>query len=728
MALTDGVVNIDDYLFEDAGEEKVSPADEPISVDDAVSSLAILVEDAADFITSEMMPEWEAAEKYYDGETDLPKIPGRSQATETAVRDAIRGAKNAVLRSLVGADRILDFETSSAAFSDLARIQSRYVEHLFWSNNGYRVLLDVVQDALAKKVGVMSVRWEEDYSDNHLTASGITAETLQGLQQNRNISVTSVEELDYYEVPLYNVEFTYTQPLGKICLEHVPLYEFFISENAISTADARVVGRRRSIPIGDCIRMGLEYDDWESLDSLDPEEYEASGESQYRRGYVKDSLEDSHEKDPMMKRILLTEVYARFDLDGTGIPQLYCFWLGGTSYELIDYEKVHEVPLHAFLSDPQPAAFFGKSIYDIMKEMQDVSTSLLRATVDNAHLSNNRRLAVHETMVNMGDVLSPKIGHPIRVRAPGMIQEIATQSTAGAMLPILEYLNRRGEIKSGVTSAALGLDPDSMQSTNQDAIRNTIEAAKGQTEYYTRNIAETGLASVFRHLLNLSIRHFDPTVEFMGLQINQAYFMPDLPVNCKVGLGNADRMEKITFLDQMIQYQMQIFQQLGLANPYVTSEQHFNAMEDKAQLMGFPNLSRYMNRVDPQTTQQFMQELMQRQQPPPQPDPTAAMVEVEKIKAQADAAEKELEATLEEQKLAQQQQNQEAQIRARMTEILMNDDLKRDEMLQRLYIEAAKLNAENLDREEVRKVQAVTQAKTAQMRERSNNEGGEGRS
>lgn len=731
MTDTSVVNEVDDILF--SGEEEApSPpdADDVISLDDAVSLLGVLIDEACDFIGSAMMPHWEEAEKYYDGKTNLPTIKGRSRATDTAVRDAVRAVKTSVLRSLVSEREVVRYTTTQPELAQLADLQTDYAADLFWSNDGYAALVDVVQDALLKKVGIMSVKWVQDYEVTHLTAQSIDAATLEELRNNPSVSVTQTELIPNLAMQLYNANFTYLQPKGRIHIEHIPLYEFFISESATSIKDARVVGRRRSVHVGDAIAMGLEYDDWSELDDLDVEDYDATGESVLRRGYSKDRVEDTHESDPSMRRILLTEVYARFDLDGTGVPQLYCFYLGGTNYVLLSHEKVHDIPIHSYCADPQPAAFFGKSLFDIMQETQDVGTSLLRATVDNAHLSNNRRLAVHETMVNVSDVLSSEIGAPIRVRAPGMIQEIGTQPTIGSMLPLLQYLNQRGEVKSGVTSAALGLDPNAMQSTDKDAVRNTIELAKGQVNYYARNLAETGFKETFRHLLKISILNFDEIINFRGIEVPQEILQPDMPIQPAVGLGNADRMERIMFLDSLIQYQMQAFMQLGLANPVVTLEQHYNAMADKAKLMGFPDLSRYMNLVDPQTTQQFMEELIQRQQPPPPPDPTEGMIEVEKIKsqaalqeaqlkAQAEAAKAEFEATLEMQKQEAQRDATEEQIRVRMTEILMDDDLKRDEMLQKLYIEAAKLNNETLAREAQAEQKATKPQQPSQSRSTS---------
>jgi hypothetical protein len=399
-----------------------------------------------------------------------------------------------------------------------------------------------------------------------------------------------------------------------------------------------------------------------------------------------------------MKRVLITEVYAKFDLMGMGIPQLYRFWLGGQDYVYIDHELVDDVPYRRFLIEPQPASFFGTSIFDILAENQNVLTALIRATVDNAHASNDRRLAVHETMVNLSDVMSKKIGHPIRVRAPGMIQEIGTESTLGSMLPLLQDIRQQGEVKSGVTRAAMGLEPDALQSTDKEAVRNTIAAAQGIVRYITRNLIETGFTNLFRRLLTLSVQHLPP-IQFTNIDgvqgpVNQRRFDPDMPMRTKIGLGSAQTELRVAYLSEVIDIQSTLMGQFGFDMPFTSIAQYYNALADKAKLMGVKDISRYFNAVPPGVMQQFQEQFEAQSAPPPQPDPSAGLIESERIKGQVNIMEMKTEAELDLMKL-------DAQNKQKMIELLMSDDLERDKMIQQLEIERAKLEADIVNKQEV---------------------------
>ncbi len=82
-------------------ESYVPPAeDQVIDVEEAANELSALIQTACNFLDEQFMPDWETAQKYYDGLTDLPTITGRSKVVSTAVRDAIRSARPSLLRVL----------------------------------------------------------------------------------------------------------------------------------------------------------------------------------------------------------------------------------------------------------------------------------------------------------------------------------------------------------------------------------------------------------------------------------------------------------------------------------------------------------------------------------------------------------------------------------------------------------------------------------------------------
>lgn len=661
-----------------------------LSFEDIETEISGLVSDARNFITTHQAPNWEEAQYYYNGGSKLKKIDGRSQVVATKVRDAVRGARPSLLRIFFQSDDIVEYVPNGHTSAPIAAQQTAYVNNLFQQAGGYKLLYPAIHNALLKRLGVVKYWWDERNTPKKYAFTGLSTPEVQQLYNVPNVEITAISEKvvglgPQGPVLAFDVECVETLVSGEIKIVHVPLHEFFIDEHATCLEDARIYGHTSELRKGDAIAMGLPQDLIEDLDTEDQEAAVAQGEADLRRNYT--TTAETASVDVMMQNVLITEAYGRLDIDGTGVPQLYRFWLGGSKFELLDYEPV-EVPHFAlFPVDPEPDTVFGKSVFDILHHEQDTSTSILRATIDNAHLSNNRRLAVHETLVNLEDVMSPKIGAPIRTRAAGQIQEIGTQSTIGSMLPLMQYIDQDSENKVGVTKAAMGLDPDALQSTDKDAVRNTIQLSQGQIETMARNIAEFGLKDLFAGLLKLSMWHMDrkQVVQIAGslVPIDQAMFDPLLKMRVKVGLGTGSPEMKAGALQGVLAQQMGIIEKMGPSNPIVTPAHVYNTMEDIAKLAGINDISRYFSPATPELQQQLAQ--MQQQQAQAAEanrplDPSKAMIEIENIKSKTKLQTEQLQ-------VVAQQRADAITEQLRALEIELDDDFRRDQLAQQREIE-----------------------------------------
>jgi hypothetical protein len=665
-------------------------------IDVAVVEVKLLIEDAVNFIKDDMEPLWADAERYFNGEGDIPKVAGRSQVSTTEVRDSVRSLMPSIMRVFTQSGSLCEYISPTVDGGQMASSQTMYVNQLFWNSNGYMVLQDAVHDACLRKVGIVKSWWADKKTAEYMSVTGITQEQLDHFEEMEDVFVVEVmiseEGADDASIALesaidlFDVELAVMKEGGTLTASHVPLHGFFVDDVATNPSDATIIGQRQNMAVGDVIAMGLEHDDWHIFDGLDLEQDGFSDESEQRRGYIEEQGDDNrnYSSDPMMRKILITEAYARYDLDGTGVPQLYRFWLGGTIYAYIDHERVPEVPYHALQIDSIPDAFFGRSIFDILADDQDTGTSLLRATCDNAHLSNNKRLAVHETMVNIDDVLNNTLGYPIRVRAPGMIQEIGVQSSVGVMLPLLQYLKTNTENKVGVTAAAQGLDPDALQSTDKDAVRNTIALAQGQVELMCRNLAETGVRSLFTSLLKLSLAHLDDEQSVMAegkqVPVSQKEFDPELKMVVKVGIGNASFELKMVGLEKVLAQQKEIIASYGLDNQIVTPQNMFNTIADMTRMHGLNDVTRYFNVVTPEMAQQMQQKATQAaKEASGKPDAATAIVKVEEIKSQTAIQTKQMDMEI-------QAGKSQSSMKTEILKGVANDDLQRDKMAQDLEI------------------------------------------
>lgn len=664
-----------------------------ISLEDAVRELGTQVPSAVNFLHSSFSEDWEKAERYYAGETDLPTVPDRSKVVKTEVRDSIRAIKPSVMRTLLHARKIVEYVPKQLWSADFVEQQSVYATQLFWANNGYKIISNIYDECAKKKACPVKVTWEEDPFPEYFKATGLQQTDLRALEEAPDVEIASVEA---NTIPLtgetaYDVEWHKYYTNGRIRMEAFPITEFFISRNATCIEDATVHGHRRDVTVHEALELGLDHDDWMSLDSDDPEESLYSGESYERRRYQVEESEDLDSSDLANHKFLLTECYCSFDLDGTGNLQKYVFYLGGTNYEYLHHEKIEDWEIDLVQIDPVQFASIGHSIADLTTAEQDMNTSILRAITDNFHMSNNPRLAANPMLTDFSDLMNNSIGAPIKQKAGGEIQVIGVPFTGQQGLPLLQYLESDVQNKVGVTKAAQGLDPDAMQSTDKDAVRNTIMLAQGQVELMVRNIIETGLIPLFRKLLRLSVRHMDRMqlirIKGMVIPLDQALLDPDLVAEPNVGLGTTSPEQKMQALLFILDKQETILQTYGFDNPFVGLSQVYNTLEDIVELSGFHDVGRFFNLVTPEKERLIAQ---QRQEAARQQeeavansvpmDPSKAMLTIESGKARIRA----LELTAEREKTAKEyafKANQHAD------EI----DLERDKLAQSRIIELLKL-------------------------------------
>ena len=478
------------------------------------------------------------------------------------------------------------------------------------------------------------------------------------------------------EAPIFAVKLSRKEMKGDLCIESVPPEEFFVNRDARTIEDAYIVAHRTDMRAGDVIAMGYDPEIVFNLDGITSGSEITEAEVQARQGYDEDFADDD-EQDPAMKNITITEAYMRMDVDGTGIPVLHKFLLGGTAYELLDFEPCDEVPMVKLEIDPEPHSFYGRSLCELIADDQDASTAILRGILDNVALTNNPRLGFLEGSVNVEDLMNAEIGGLVRMRQQGSIQDLSVPFTAGQTLGALTYLDRLVEQKTGVTQN-LALNPDALQSTTKAAVTASVEAAAGQVEVMVRNLAD-GLRDLFKIILRIMHKNFD---EEKMMRMNGQFVPVDprvwditMDVSVNVGLGTGREDEKVAALQQALTMQTQVYQQYGPMNGLVSLTNIRNTITDMMAAAGVRNSDRYFAPINQEIEQQMLalqqqQQAMMAQQ---QQDPNAAYLQAEQMKAQAKMS------------------TDMAKLQLDATKAAAEDDLKRDQMAQDLLVDAAKV-------------------------------------
>ena len=677
---------------------------EPMDKDTVEGIVQKAVQDAVDFIESEISEPRIRAQRYFDGKVDIGHEQGRSKVVATKCRDVVRAIKPSIQRVFLSTENPVEFVPRMPEDVAIAEQMTKYANYKFQQNNGYRMLNDVFQDAMVKNCGIAKVMYEDKTETETFTYNGLTEDEFMFLVEEDDVEVleqtiTQQIEVDQMGVEIenaiYDVKISRTTSDGDILITSVPPEEFFVDKNARSIDDFFVIGHRTDMTVGDLLAMGYEHSEIEGLSgtisTMDAEaEYE-------RRGYAIDE-DDDQSADPTSKKVAVTEAYMKMDAEGVGVPQLYRFVLAGAGYKMLSYDTADEVPFAVFEVDPEPHAFFGRSLVQLVQDDQDAATAMLRGVLDNVSLTNNPGLEVVDGQVSIDDLLNNEIGRIVRVKTPGAIREQVVPFTAGSTLPALQYFDMLVDNKTGVSKAAQGLDPDVLQSATATAVAATIEGAAGQSEVMARNLAEGGMRQLFRLIASAIIKNSDKEEiirlnnQFVAVD-PRVWNSADMDIVVNVGLGTGRENEKSAVLRETIQMQMSIWQQYGPNNGMVTMTNIRNTLGDMLSAVGLKNSDRYYQPVTPESEQQLIaqkqQEAMMAQQQQqqggaPASDPNQAFLMAEQMKAQGKAQVDMAKLQLDAQKASADQQ-------FKMHELAMKDDLKRDEMVQDLAVEVAKI-------------------------------------
>jgi len=710
--------------------------------DEIQGAVKAAIEAAIDYVDTDIREDRERAQKYFDGAVDLSHEEGRSKVVSTKVRDVVRGAKPGLMRVFLNNDKFVEFIPKSSEDVANAEQATAYTHWVFDKVGGYNVLSNAIHDSLVKKVGIVKVWWNNATVAESHTYENLSDEEVEMLTSDDEVEVIEhsqelTMEMDEMGIEVsrnvHSMLISHKYEEGEMVIEGIPPEEFFIDGSAKSIDDAYIVCHKSEKRAGDLIAMGFDQDVIDGLVGEDDDSNNEGEEKLLRFGENVDSTDEAV-NDPSMRAIIVTEAYLKIDIEGDGVPTLHKFLCGGTNYEILEQEPWDKAPFADFHVDPEPHAFYGRSLAELVMNDQDTTTSVLRGILDNVALVNTPRLEVNEDLVIMDDVLNNEIGAVIRSEQIGSVNPLVVPFVAGSTLPALQYLDMLVEEKTGISKMSMGLNADALQNTTATAAAITQQASAGHVEVMARNLAE-GMKRLFQLMLHVSIKN-SPDEQMMRLNgefvsVDPQVWNSSMDMQINVGLGTGQEDVKAAALMQTFQTQQQIWQTYGPTNGLVTMTMMRNTLADTLALSGIKNADRYYAPMSPESEAQLMAQMAEQAaqaaaQSGEQGDPVAdAMITSEQIKAQAkmqgdqmrmqgkmqgDQIKLQAEMQVKAAQMQSAQGKELADLQLKYRELQSNDDLNRDKMNQDLLVEAAKILGQYgtaVDVERVRALQAA---------------------
>jgi hypothetical protein len=644
---------------------------------------------------SKLSDERASALNYYMGNMskDMPAPDGRSKAVSSDVADTIEGLMPPLMEIFAAGEEVVQFAPVGPQDVAAAEQETDYVNHVFMQQNpGFLVLYSFIKDALLSKVGVVKVWWEcrdeverETYLDQPDDAFAlivsqpgveVVEHTEREILTEREISSPHAEEpresaasrsmaqgdarpsFETRPVGAPQDEGTAGAPRPKLhdvtieirrtreCahVEGVTPEEFGISRRARSIKDTDYCFHDVFRTESQLIAQGYDREQVKKLPSyalahtIEEQARDTVNESTLRQG--DDGLNTSS------RLIRITEHYVRMDYEGNDEAALYRCTTAGEEGELLqrdgeaDVVREDVIPFAAMTPVIVTHRFFGRSIADLVMDIQRIKTALLRALLDNAYLANNPRTEVpesHATETTLDDLLVSRPGGIVRTKMPAGLSVIEHPDIGNHVFPLLQYQDATREWRTGVSRQGQGVDPNALQNQVATIANQMFNASQAKVKLIARIFAETGIRDLFS-LLHMTIRKNGSQAQTVRLRNQWVTVDPrdwkaraDMTIN--VGLGTGSKAEQLAHLQLIIGAQKQ-----AIAAGLVSAKNLFHSAKELVKLAGHKNVDAFF--TPPGAPADPADPASAPIQPPPDPKHAeiAAKAQAEQAKITADAA------------------------------------------------------------------------------------------
>jgi len=320
-----------------------------------------------------------------------------SDVTASDFHDTVEWALPSLTKVFFGNEDICKLQgVNSEQDEKAAAVHSELIKYQLERNNdGFLIFYDWIKNSLIDNLGIVKCYWEREQTieTKRLVLSG---EQLMQMQMNPKINILSVEQI---APDILNVEYeevtniTKNQPK----LEVVPPSEFRFSPEAKSLDDVDFVAHRKIVNL-DYLRRREQEGVFQNIDkvlesdgnegSVKRTEYETNLNP---RAY--DKIDDAGIEDAK-KEFLLYECYIKTDVNNDGMLEDVIVTMVGRDHGTIVRLEENTMGRHPFFTispiRDTLRLFPKRGISDLVSELQDLNTALLKQIIYNVATNNDK--------------------------------------------------------------------------------------------------------------------------------------------------------------------------------------------------------------------------------------------------------------------------------------------------------------------------------------------------
>ena len=553
------------------------------------------IQQAEDYFQSQIQPKVLERYQLYKADPEyyaklFPKLADMKAIVATDVADTVEWIMPSLMRVFFGSTDVITVQGRTPDDDKQAEIMQALVNYQIQrQNQGFMIFYRWFKDALITGLGIVKAYWVRDWNEK-VVKKVIGYDELELLQNASDVEIVSYEDLGngLVNATIKLKQITRNQPV----IENIPASEFLFNPNAKTIKDSPFVAHKKVVSADYLLRKAKEgmYDEQAVREVIEYGEGVERTELDYYLNPSSDTFNEAIDK--ARKQFTLYECYTKYDINNDGLLEDVIITIcSGKILRVV--ENIYGRPPFFVLSPIlEPYQIWGKAYADIIKDIQNLKTALIRQIVMNIALINDPKFFIDESKVNVNDYLA---GKPF-IRVQGIPQQAIQPWPVSPLAPwtfnFLEYWEGLKENRTGITRYNQGLDARSLNKT-ATGIQLIMQASNQRLELIARIFAETGVKELFEFLVELNLRFIDQKTVIrlfnqpLVIRPDDLQGKFDLIVNTTAEASN--KQQVLQGLQMLIQLYPQLIQ-FNIATP----KNMYNALKKIVETMGFKNVNDFL--------------------------------------------------------------------------------------------------------------------------------------
>lgn len=625
--------------------------------------------------------------KYYNREPMGDEEPGQSQVVTSEYQDTIESIMPALLRVFTSGDEVVHFSADTQEDAQFEDEATDYVSHLLMrKNEGFIFWTWFLKDCLMYRLAwaVVDVEEKEEVKSKPFgplppDAFALMKQQAEQMAEQSGAELTIEAERDppsgspdepldsrLMPIPTFSGKITTTRKVKVVAVDNIAPEDGMVSPMARHIDAASMCGYRKRVTASELRIMGLSEEDIREIAT--DELYTV--EQAERQPDVIQATSERDQDDDSERQFWIAVQFVRFDWDEDGTSELlrvvYAH-AGGEPSKVIELEEWTDGIAPVIPGSPilMSHTIPGKSIFDLVKDIQEISTAVTRGMLNNMYLVNHPRPAVSDK-VDLQSLIDWTPGMPIRMRqaAKPTPEELNWVTPTPIMDKALMVLRHKDEIlqkRTGIEANNAGILDDNSNPTAAGA-NLAVAAASERIELIARTIAETAGKRLYRLIYQAVKRIASGPITYRSdddfKTIDPTKWPDDMGMEVNVGFGASNKQQQLQHLGLVAQGQEKLWAAQGnQPGPLLKLNHLANTFRRMVRTMGIKTTDEYVA-----SDQEIAAS------PPPQPPPTDPKIALEQQKLQVQQQESANQDQIDRQRLAFDQEKERNAIIARQEE------------------------------------------------------------